>query len=762
MASGGAAPAPAASAKPPRGAASEQGGGVAGEQAACASHAPGAGAGRPQSQDPPDAATAAAAAEVVNARFRAMWATAQRRFSRLRVLPPHGRAHWEPLYMGAFEAHRDVWAFQQRHRAALQEAGLTRADVGEIASKIGQLYYNFYLRTSETKFLLESLTFYEAIRSRGYLDSPPGSSVDIKLASKQLRFYARFVVVCLLLNRHEHVQELLGELEGLADGLPEGADASEWSMVVEEIRKFMWADDKHSLPRTSAPRGLRATPGVHGTFGEAGGFRVRSAILVSYSDQQVKFSTLTLDMYRMLQALEWECEGSPDGEGGAWQTKDAANGSAAPLTPAPAARGAVAQQMATPLPGEEDAGAGGAGGAADARAPGCADHGARPARQGLALINPAKYLMFCPRATQLLQVLSSAVDELPPESALIFYVSAPGLPRPERPPERLLPGDDGALCESGDGPEDAGGQQQDAGARAYQHAGVGLSKDESRQLFPSDLLPFTRKPMLVVVDSDRVQGFAALGGVARGGPVGVLVSPAGLANRQWGSEGDHPDNRGGLFTLFLSGPLHAMVALAGARAPSAQQCAAASVTMERIFDSWENVLQKNARNGMTGVWARFAADPHAFRLIMRFLLCRAAFRLQADRRKRGGKGETRPYSVPQLPPDLDPHAKIVREGVRRIAGDLGIGHAYNCEESPPRPKPKSHYAKHGAHAFAHGHHVYNGKGRPASGPLRAHPLPNAFVGTPALHPTLRAMSAPARPYGGPPVTFEPPPPRRSR
>ena len=33
-------------------------------------------------------------------------------------------------------------------RSDLVEAGLTRHDIGEIASKIGQLYYNFYLKTS--------------------------------------------------------------------------------------------------------------------------------------------------------------------------------------------------------------------------------------------------------------------------------------------------------------------------------------------------------------------------------------------------------------------------------------------------------------------------------------------------------------------------------------------------------------------------------------------------------------------------------------
>lgn len=83
---------------------------------------------------------------------------------------------------------------------ALTEAGLVRQELGDIASKIGQLYYNFYLRTSSTRFLRESYVFYEAIRSRHYFKD---ASAEPHLAMKQLRFLVRFIIVCLLLNRRE-------------------------------------------------------------------------------------------------------------------------------------------------------------------------------------------------------------------------------------------------------------------------------------------------------------------------------------------------------------------------------------------------------------------------------------------------------------------------------------------------------------------------------------------------------------------------------
>ncbi|OLY78040.1 Protein SCAI-like protein [Smittium mucronatum] len=46
--------------------------------------------------------------------------------------------------------------------------GLKRWEIGEIASKIGQLYYQYYLKTSDLSHLTESYTFYNAVIEREY------------------------------------------------------------------------------------------------------------------------------------------------------------------------------------------------------------------------------------------------------------------------------------------------------------------------------------------------------------------------------------------------------------------------------------------------------------------------------------------------------------------------------------------------------------------------------------------------------------------
>lgn len=94
------------------------------------------------------------------------------------------------------------------------EVGLKRWEIGEIASRIGQLYYNYYLRTSDAKFLSEAYIFYEAILTRDYFKD---TEKDAPLANKQLRFCARFIVICLLLNRREMVQMLVRHLRTLVD-----------------------------------------------------------------------------------------------------------------------------------------------------------------------------------------------------------------------------------------------------------------------------------------------------------------------------------------------------------------------------------------------------------------------------------------------------------------------------------------------------------------------------------------------------------------
>lgn len=61
-----------------------------------------------------------------------------------------------------------------------------RWQIGEIASKIGQLYYHYYLRTSDTNYLSEAFSFYAAIRARGYYSKMVSVIMQESIDSLQL------------------------------------------------------------------------------------------------------------------------------------------------------------------------------------------------------------------------------------------------------------------------------------------------------------------------------------------------------------------------------------------------------------------------------------------------------------------------------------------------------------------------------------------------------------------------------------------------
>jgi Protein SCAI len=150
--------------------------------------------------------------------FRSLVERADRKFARVRDLPPYIRGpHHLVYHRKVFKAYTDLWEFQQNHRRKLVAAGLRRCEIGELASRIGQLYYGQYMRTGEWRFLLGAYVFYEAILERGYFENEEGKKQDPRLRYKELRFVARFLVVALLVNRAEAVRVLSERLKSLVD-----------------------------------------------------------------------------------------------------------------------------------------------------------------------------------------------------------------------------------------------------------------------------------------------------------------------------------------------------------------------------------------------------------------------------------------------------------------------------------------------------------------------------------------------------------------
>ncbi|XP_068913077.1 protein SCAI isoform X3 [Tenebrio molitor] len=422
-------------------------------------------------------------------------------FNGLRDLPQYGHKQWQAYFGRTFDIYTKLWKFQQQHRQILDtKYGLKRWQIGEIASKIGQLYYHYYLRTSETNYLNEAYSFYAAIRGRAYYSrAAKEDSFRSELMVKKLRYYARFIVVCLLLRRMKLVRELIAELDRhIADytSTYEPDDQIEWSLVLDEIKGFITADslvtvlhaDTNPIVLSHRLSPLTTPPVEKSQYMN---LTLQEILIVGSASEQVKFSELTMDMFRMIQTLEREPQEDYN------HIYDA--------SPAPG-------RVPYGVPGQK----------------GYIENGERPSRRE----NPHKYLLYKPTLSQVLVFLASGFKELPANGALLLYLSSDGCFSTTKHPEDMGYDLGGVLTSS-------------------KRDGEHKKQKEAHCLYPGDLYPFTRRPLFVVVDSDNSFVFQHIPRYF-GQPLVTLMSPQDTPPAFQDQQ-----HNGSLFTLFLHSPLTA-------------------------------------------------------------------------------------------------------------------------------------------------------------------------------------------------------------
>ncbi|XP_060768878.1 protein SCAI isoform X2 [Neoarius graeffei] len=386
-------------------------------------------------------------------------------FNGLRDLPQYGHKQWQSYFGRTFDVYTKLWKFQQQHRQVLDNRyGLKRWQIGEVASKIGQLYYHYYLRTSETSYLNEAFSFYSAIRQRSYYyqvnkeDRP-------ELVVKKLRYYARFIVVCLLLNKMDLVKVLVKELSEEIEDYTQRfntEDQLEWNLVLQEVATFVEADpvtilnDDNAVVVKSNRMQEGGVPQLEPGM-VVGQLTLADALIVGNCNSQVKFSELTIDMFRMLQALERE-----------------------PVN--------LATQTTKP---------------------GTLEPSEKPTKRE----NPHKYLLYKPTFSQLYTFLSASFKELPANSVLLVYLSATGV----FPSGRV----------EYEGPYDFGGVLTNTNRDVVNGEAVqkrNQAQKEMHCLHPGDLYPFTRKPLFIIVDSSNSMAYKNFCNLF-GQPLVCLLSP---------------------------------------------------------------------------------------------------------------------------------------------------------------------------------------------------------------------------------------------
>ncbi|KAJ3035830.1 hypothetical protein HDV00_003365 [Rhizophlyctis rosea] len=536
--------------------------------------------------------------------FQYLLEKSQQLFAGLRDLPPTGRT-WQPHFQRTFEVYTKLWKFQQQHRSILENKeyyGLKRWEIGEVASKIGQLYYHYYLRTSETNYLCESYVFYEAIRERQYFRDV----LDAKspaLMIKKLRYYARFIVVCLLLNRNDVIKKLMDELTALVDEYTKvfkPSDAAEWNVVLSEISTFLEAEKKLAPVDfegniLSVPNRLQIERTAKFDKDGIPKLKLQQAILVGNYQNQIKFSELTLDMYRILQSLERE---PTNQTGGIRPPSDQP-----PLSEKKEGEGAAEDGATT---------AGGAGDKSTTRRS-----------------NPQKYLLYRPTFAQLMLFVATAFKDMSDASAMLLYLSADGSKHVPKPEQGQSAGYTGGV------------------STAVNYARKPPENKEADQtslihcLHPQDLVPFTRKPMFLIVDSTNSTAFKEFSKVFNQ-PLVCLLSPT-----EYPSTIKDTTQIGSLFTLFLHAPVKAFAFVSDTTEMSAEVWNKCVVHIQGVEKTIADIFEKEANN-LDKSYRRFLQDDFLRQFLVRFVLADAILHSHNSFKE----AQHFPTSFPPLPPSL--------------------------------------------------------------------------------------------------------------
>ncbi|KAL3348656.1 hypothetical protein AABB24_022027 [Solanum stoloniferum] len=567
-------------------------------------------------------------------------AKADKKFSKIRDLPYYQRNRYDTYFYKVFKVYTQLWKFQQENRQKLVEAGLKRWEIGDIASRIGQLYFGQYMRTSEASYLSESYIFYEAVLTREYFKD--GMFQDVNLSNKQLRFLARFMTVCLVLNRHDMVFQLVNQLKMLLDECKRAFqenDFKEWKLVVQEIVKF-----RKAYPAFMNIRPLRYSvvldlhPDCLPQVVEAKRkLRLRDALLCSYHPNE---------------CLEWEPSGSfyqtggvpPSGVG----TGIGQNGAPGP------SRVNYSQDISDPtLPP-----------------------------------NPRKSILYRPSVTNYLAVLATNCEELPHDGVLLLYLSAAGSSQnsfssPSHGAGRSFMsrvGDSEASSTSSlnfefeiANPTSAKGNclsEQSSCLYIGSRSSGGLNG-----IYPCDLLPFTRRPLFLVIDSDISKSFTALSGSEKGESVAMLLSPAMSLPIPTVDSARQPS--GSSFTSFLTIPLQAFILMLGFTGSDIDMDMydKADKLLSSSLNEWGLLLA--ASDNLSPVWAQTLGDPFLRRLILRFIFCRTVLALYAPT---FNKTEFLPECIPSLPDAFLPTSDTCQRIVLQLADIFGATSKFNFSE----------------------------------------------------------------------------------
>lgn len=161
-------------------------------------------------------------------------------------------------------------------------------------------------------------------------------------------------------------------------------------------------------------------------------------------------------------------------------------------------------------------------------------------------------------------------------------------------------------------------------------------------LYPCDLLPLTRKPLVAIIDSDNSHLFLQLGQQKEtfGQPLVLLCSPETPPSSPFlvGGHGSlicptqqSSSNRGSIFTLFLHSPLAGLCNLCGVKFLSKETWNKLETLLSSFYaESLDHIREESQHNSDWDVYMKLFGDDFLRIIILRYLFCHTVYSMHKE------------------------------------------------------------------------------------------------------------------------------------
>ncbi|ELP92990.1 hypothetical protein EIN_051550 [Entamoeba invadens IP1] len=515
---------------------------------------------------------------------------------------------WRPLYQRTFTTFAKLWKLQQTYRSALEngKAKFKRYDVGEIAAKIAQLYYHYYLRTSETQFLIESSTYYQEIKKHNYYKEDSLIQRSFVL-QRTLRFHARFLLVCLLTDKLKQGENVLSDFALTSAQLAteklvqpnfqcHQLLAEEMKYIVLNIVNFIVTNREGRMSYSALSRiNPQIVFSTKPKTTQPHGLTMYSAVLLDNKPNSFSFSELSISLLRMMHTLEFNYQLTPREQMNEWK-------------------------------------------------------------------NPRKHLLRNVSIPKILNYIASTICDMPNNTFMLLYLSST--------------------------------VQEDVVQGYSSQNGLFMASYGNQQhvLHPEDLMPFLRKPILLIIDSDVQNSFIQLTQKSFDVPYLSLFAPIGswqlhtcplpsdsvFTKTQSKYVQVFANKKDSIFNMFLNDSLGALCRMTGVDQMTSDTRDECNNKLKMFFEKLAEEFFSCQKMPQTILM--FMNDPFARVILFRFVFCRLvlfSLKLPADA---GSTNALLPSSNPQIPAEFY-ECEACKSIVKEMSNVLSISQWFDFDDA---------------------------------------------------------------------------------